>query len=198
MTHRETDLEHITTLLGQCLGRIDEQAFRLQRNEDDDDFEACDALEREAALLQELISSAVQKAVQNGDADLNKIVEHTVRGCVAELDHPIVVRSNLATDLPRIACTPGQLSFAVQRALMLVLGSTQPGDDIVVATRLESDGVWFEIESSSGSDDAHYTERAATLTEFVEAFDGSCRLGSDGRGSCLIAIQLPAAGIVRN
>ena len=64
MTSRDRDLDRITELLGQCLGRIDEHAYRLQEAGDDPvdaadpgtlptefDLDTCDALEREAELL---------------------------------------------------------------------------------------------------------------------------------------------------
>ncbi|MCA8978305.1 MAG: hypothetical protein KDC98_26490 [Planctomycetes bacterium] len=194
MTHRETDLDRITTLLGQCLGRIDEQAYRLQQTEDEgEDYEACEVLETEAAMLQELISSVVYAAKRSEDSDLNRIVEHSLRGCVAELDIPVVVRSQLQPGLPRIACPAGQLAFAVQRALMLVLGSIRSGGEIAAGTRLEGDTVWLEIESPDAQGDSHFSERAATLSEFVTAFHGNCRIDSDGRGTCLVAMQLPVA-----
>jgi len=192
--NRENDLEHITTLLGQCLGRIDEQAYRLQRSDEEgEDYEACDALEREAALLQELVSSAVQQANRDEDADLNRIVDHSVRNCAAAFEFPVVVRMNLGTNLPRIACSPAQLAFAVQRALVLVLGSIDNGGEISIATRREREHVWLELESGDVIDDSHVCERGTTLVEFVEGFSGDCRVDSDGRGTCLVAMQLPAA-----
>ena len=63
---RDRELDRLTTLLGQCLGRIDEQAYRLQRV--DDDAEDCaddgvaDVLENEAARLQELVGSLLERA----------------------------------------------------------------------------------------------------------------------------------------
>jgi hypothetical protein len=193
MAHRETDIDHLTTLLGQCLGRIDEQAYRLQRSRDDDDFATGDVLERETALLQELVSSVLQQTAQCDDADLNRVVEHALRSTVAEVDVPIVVRTRLDPRLPRIACAPGQLSYAVQRALALVLGDAAAGSEITVITRREEGAVLLEIESRDTAPGAHFAERSSTLGEFVTGLGGSCRCAADDRGASLVAMQLPAA-----
>jgi len=193
MTPREPELDRLTTLLGQCLGRIDEQAYRLQRTgEEDEDFEACDALEREAAMLQELVSSVVSHAGRSESADINRIVDHGLRSCISELEIPIVIRQNLTEGLPRIDCAPGQLAFAVQRALMLALGSIEAGGEIRVITRLDQEAVLLEIESPAPQDASHLDERATTLSDFVISFRGTCRVDTHGR-SCLIAMELPVS-----
>lgn len=193
MTSRDPELDRITTQLGKCLGRIDEQAYRLQQGDGYvDDFEICDALEEEAAMLQQLIGSVMQHANTSETCDLNRIVEHSLRGCVAEIGVPVVVRQNLARHLPKIPCAPGQLAFAVQRALMLALGGAVAGDEIAVDSRVDGDSVLLEIESSL-SGEAHLDERAATLGEFVADLGGSCRIDTNGRSACLIAMVLPAA-----
>ncbi|MFO1076572.1 MAG: hypothetical protein U1E73_02475 [Planctomycetota bacterium] len=192
MSRRETELDRITSLLGRCLGRIDEQAYRLQHGIHDED-EVSDVLEREAALLQELISTIAELPGRAEHADLNRTVEQAVRGCVAELETPIVVRQRLAAELPRIACTPGQLAYAVQRAVMLAIGSAEAGDVLIVATSAQGDGVLCEFEAQLAAGVAHAADRAATLTEFVAGFGGSCRIQSDTRGSLLIAFELPVA-----
>ena len=192
MTQRETDLDRITTLLGQCLGRIDEQAYRLQRDEDGDDFVG-DVLEQEAALLQELVGTLVEAHARVENSDLNRVVGQSVRDCVAELGVPVVVSQVLAPDLPRIACGPGQLAFAVQRAVMLALARADDAGDIRVTTRREGEQVVFELESHGQGRDRHLHERSATLCEFVAGLDGQCRIDSDDHGSLLIALELPAA-----
>ena len=192
MTQRETDLDRITTLLGQCLGRIDEQAYRLQRDEDGDDFVG-DVLEQEAAMLQELVGTLVEANARIEYSDLNRVVVQSVRDCVAELGVPVVVSQVLAPDLPRIACGPGQLAFAVQRAVMLALARADESGDIRVTTRREGEQVVFELESHGRGRDRHLHERTATLCEFVAGLDGHCRIDCDDQGSLLIALELPAA-----
>lgn len=191
MSQRETDLERITTLLGQCLGRIDEQAFRLQRS-DDEPIEADeDVLEQEAAILQELVGSLVESHTQLDQADLNRIVDRAVRDCIAELGVPVVVRQRLAPNLPPIACNPGQLAFAVQRAVMLGLSRLDPGGELVLTTRTDDDTVVFELECSGHQRDRHLAERATSLCEFVSGFHGSCKVDTDERGELLLVLELP-------
>jgi hypothetical protein len=48
---RDRELDRLTTLLGQCLGRIDEQAYRLQHDDDDEqevDTATCSRTRRRA------------------------------------------------------------------------------------------------------------------------------------------------------
>lgn len=191
MTQRETDLDRITTLLGRCLGRIDEQANRLQRDADDDEFLG-DVLEYEAAMLQELVGSLVEANAHLEHADLNRIVLQSVRDCVAELGVPVVVSQRLAPDLPRVACEAGPLAFAVQRAVMLALARADDAGDLRVTTRREGERVLFELESHGPGRDRHLRERTATLCEFVAGLNGQCRIDSD-QGDLLIALELPAA-----
>lgn len=190
MAHRETDLDRITTLLGQCLGRIDEQAFRLQKGADDD-YDTADVLEQEAAQLQELVGSLLSAEGNTTVAHLNRIVERAVHDCVGELQHPVVIRERLQPDLPPIACQPGQLAYAVQRAVMIGLSHTAAGDELVVTTRREGDQAVFELESHGHQRDRHLPERAASLMEFVAAFGGTCRIADD-RGALLLALELPS------
>jgi hypothetical protein len=193
MSQRETELHHITSLLGQCLGRIDEQAFRLQRMDDDDDLDAPDVLEREAATLQELVASmlAAEQTVEH--SDLATVTERAVRDCTAELGVPIVVRQRLENDLPPVACKPGQLAFAVQRAVMLCLGRLGAGDELSLTTRREQDHVLLELEAhgTRRDRDRHLQARGTTLMEFVAGLRGDCRLDVDDRGGLLVAIELP-------
>ncbi len=194
MTQRETDLERITSLLGQCLGRIDEQAYRLQhQGEDDEDFAAAETFEEAAAALQELIGNLLHAGERVEDAAADPIVRRALDEIIGELGVPVVVRQRLATGLPRVACTPGQLAFAVQRALMLAVAQIEAGGEVVVETRRDGDNVLLEVESNCPAGVEHLGDRALTLRAFVAEFGGSCQVDTDGRGRILIALELPVA-----
>lgn len=194
MTHRETDLERITSLLGQCLGRIDEQAFRLQQEgEDETDFAAAETFEEAAATLQELIGSLVHAGERVENTSVDPVVRRAIDGIIAELGVPVIVRQRLATGLPKVACTPGQLAFSVQRAMMLAVAQIEAGSEVLVETRREGDSVLLEIESHCPAGVKHLGERALTLRAFVAEFSGSCQVDSDGRGRILVALELPVA-----
>ncbi len=187
---REPNLDDLTTLLGQCLGRIDERAYRLQQNDDADDLDAPDVLEQEAATLQELVSSLIERNEAPQPCDLNRIVHRAITSCLAELGTPIVVRQHLADNLPLIACQAGQLAFATQRALMIAVGRLDAGGELLVTTRAEEDSVLLEIESRGGLGDHHLQERAETLCDFVASFGGNCRMARDERNNLLVVIEL--------
>jgi hypothetical protein len=188
----ERDLDHLTTLLGQCLGRIDERAFRVQQQSDDEpNDDVADLLENDAATLQELIGALVDRASVQEYCDLNRIVAAAVSSCLQELATPIIVRQRLAPDVPPIACTPGQLAYAAQRALVIAAGRLDAGGELTVTTRRDDDCPVLEIESSGGERDRHLRERAETLCEFVATFRGHCRVDCDEQDNLLIAIELP-------
>jgi hypothetical protein len=189
----EPELDHITNLLGMCLGRIEEHAFRLQRDADEvEDLAVGYSIEDEASLLQELVGSLLDQAAPE-EADLNATIERAVQSCLSEVGIPVVVRQRLARGLPRVACTPGQLAFAVQRALVLGLGRLEPGGEVVLTSRCENGSLLFELESRGRQDDRHLAERAETLAEFVAGFEGHCRVQADGDHTLLLVLELPAA-----
>ena len=194
MNQRERNLDRITSLLGQCLGRIDEHAFRIQEVEDTDTTVlTAEEIDHETAELQELVGSLLDNVVDDDDAELNRIVDQAVRSCVAAVDIPLVVQQRLGRDLPRVACGPGQLTFAVQRALGIGMRHLEPGGELVVTTRRENGAVFFEMESRGQKGDGHLQERTTTLCDFVESFRGHCRAQADEQGTLLLALELPVA-----
>lgn len=193
MSPRDHGLDQLTDLLGQCLGRIEAQAFRLQRDPDDSDETAVvAAFDDETELLQELIGSLLVCAVDE-HADANATVERALRGCLGDLTVPLVVRQRLAPALPRVACSPDELAFAVQRALALAIGPLPPGGEIIVTTRREAEAVVFELESLGAQPDRHVRARSETLAEFVAGLHGHCRVESAADGTLLLALELPLA-----
>jgi hypothetical protein len=189
-----SDLDQLTTLLGKCLGRIDEQAYRLQQLGDDDCAaeDAGDVLEHEAATLQELVGSLMEQVVPD-HADLNDVVRHTAAAWHHELQLPIVMRQRLAPKLPPVACNPGQLTYAVQRALVLAGDQLQAGDELVLTSRIDADQVLLEIEGRGTPADRRIDRRVQTLCDFVASFRGHCRVARDERHQLLIVFELPLA-----
>lgn len=189
---REPNLDHLSTLLGQCLGRIDERAYQLQQLGDDDhELDANEVLEHEAATLQELVGSLIERYDSPELCDVNRIVEQSVSACLRELDTAILVRERLAPNLPPIHCTPSQLAYAAQRALVIAAGRLETGGELVVTTRQEGDAALLEFESRGGVRDRHLQERSLTLCEFVASFHGNCHIDLDDRDNLLIVIELP-------
>ena len=194
---REPNLDHLTTLLGQCLGRIDERAFQIQQLGDEQDDDLGDVLENEAATLQELVGSLVDRQSPER-CDLNRIVGAAIESCVQELGASIVVRQRLANDLPQIACTPSQLAYAVQRAMVIAAGRLEVGGELVVTTRADDDGLVLELESRGGKRDHHLRQRTETLCEFVAGMRGNCRIDHDAFGNLFVVVELPQALVVED
>ena len=187
------DIDRITTLLSQCLGRIDEQVLRIQQQREEATDFLGDVLESEAATLQELMDSLIQTVLAEDRADLNRTVAQVVESCLAETDIPVVVRQQLAPGLPPVDIAPSQLAVALRRALSLAIGQMPPGSELLLQTRCEEQELVLEIECSAAKRDRHLNARAATLCEFVANLAGLCRVGVHDNGSLLLSLQLPRA-----
>ena len=74
MASRDQDLDKLSALLGQCLGRIDEEAYRLQQDGDDVDFDTADRLEEHTSELQGLIDSLMVVDMGSDETDVNSVV----------------------------------------------------------------------------------------------------------------------------
>lgn len=194
---RETNLDHLSTLLGQCLGRIDERAYQLQQlGDDENELDAHEVLAQEAATLQELVGSLLERHDSPEMCDVNRIVEQSVSACLRELDTAILVRERLAPNLPPSHCTPSQLAYATQRALVIAAGRLEPGGELLVSTRQDGEAVMIEFESRGGVRDRHLQERSLTLCEFVASFHGNCHIDLDDRANLLIVIELPQVPVL--
>lgn len=188
MASRDSDLDRLSSLLGQCLGRIDEEAFRLQQ--DDLDFDQAERLEDQTAELQGLIDSLLVVDMGSEEANLNDVVSRVAASCLQELNIPIVLRQSLTTDSTLVAAEASLVTVAVQRAMVLLVEPLGPGDELALTTRLESGSVVFEIESHGSQPDCSLDERGETLREFLQGFGGNCQLRSEQLNHYLV-IELP-------
>jgi hypothetical protein len=142
-------------------------------------------LEDEAARLQELVGSLIERAAAPEHGDLDEIVHAAVRGCMQELGTPIVVRQRLAGDLPPVACTPGQLAYAVQRALVLATGRLDTGGRAAPhdPPRGRRRGARARGQGRA-SGTATCRPRVQTLCEFVASFRGPAASPTTSSRTC--------------
>lgn len=193
----DIEIGELTSLLGQCLGRIDEQAYRLQTAGCDGEHDQIgDVLEAEAARLQELVGSLlVAHGPDVGNRSrLDRAVQNAVQATLDSIGFPVVVRQRLAPGLPQVACGQGQLAYALQRSLLLAANHAGSGGEVTVETRAEEGTVVFELQAcGSGREPDHFAERAATLQDFVDECGGRCLAAVDDQGQLLLSIELPAA-----
>jgi hypothetical protein len=190
MASHDPDLEKLTSLLRQCLGRIDEEAFRIQETGDGMDFDSADRLEDEAQTLQELVDSLLVVDMGDSQANLNKIVSHAAEVCLQNVTVPIVLRQLLAPSTPPVASPASMVSVAVERAIILAFTGLEAGDEVILSTRSESGSVMFEVESRGNHQDSTTRERSETLREFVNDFGGACQVRC-GSGNLYLVIELP-------
>lgn len=190
MASNDSDLDKLNSLLSQCLGRIDEEAYRLQQTGDEVDFETGDRLEDETATLQDLVDSLLVVDLGSDETDVNQVVSRMVESCLQDLAVPIVVRQTLTSESARVMAPSALVTVAVQRALVLAIAPLGPGDELRLTTRVESGSVVFEIESLGSHPDDYATERSETLREFVEEFGGTCMVRCD-RQDLYLVLELP-------
>ncbi len=194
MAH-DSELDRLTAMLGQCLGRIDESAFRVQQLGDDDPTAIEALLEQETATLQELMTGIVDAVETTEECEVRPIVTRAVDACIAEVGMPIVVRMQLANFLSPARCGGQQLASATRRALALATGRMRSGDELAISAREEADTLVIEFECAGGKRDRNMQQRATTLCEFVAGFGGNCRIDVDDQKRLLIALELPKATV---
>lgn len=191
---RELDLANLQKLLGKCLGRIDEHAFRLQEDGAVLDQETvADAIEDETGELQQIVDSIVEAAIAGTDerADLNAIVAHCVSAMLQEVWYPLVVRQRLDAKLPLVAGSTGMITHAVHRALALAASHAGSGGEVSITTRTEACEVLFELQCPAGASAQNLEDRAMTLRAFVAQFQGRCEVSVDSTGGFWLALELP-------
>lgn len=191
MAHDDLELQKLTAMLQQCLGRIDEEAFRLQDADTAGfDFGEAERIDDATCELQGLVESLLVVDADNGPADVNEIVARVARDCLHRLDVPIVQRLQLCRGATRVDAAGSLVSVAVQRAVELATASLGPGGELDLSTRLEQGAVLVEIESRGSDDIGNVAERSATLQAFVEDFGGGCTARAEKRDLFLV-LELP-------
>lgn len=191
MAH-DSELDRLTAMLGQCLGRIDESAYRVQQVGDGDDGAALESLlEEEMATLNELVTGVVDAIEPSEQCEVRPILAREVDACLAKVGMPIVVRMQLAPKLGPVRCAGIQLASAMQRALALATGRMRAGDELAIHARDEGETVVVEFECNGGKRDRNVHQRAITLCEFVAGFGGHCKVDVDEQKRLLIALELP-------
>ncbi|MFN3243109.1 MAG: hypothetical protein ACE37K_16535 [Planctomycetota bacterium] len=191
MAHDDPDLEKLTAMLQQCLGRIDEEAYRLQDAAADTfDFGEVDRLDEVTADLQQLIDSLLVVDMGDDEADVNQVVERVADACLQRIEVPIVQRLELCPEAARVAVPTALVTVAVQRAMDLATDPLGPGDEIHLITRVEHDAVVFEVESHGSHPIEAADERAETLRDFVAGFGGGCTVRSE-REDLFLVLELP-------
>ena len=190
MTSKDSDLGKLTSLMGQCLGRIDEEAFRLQERGEDVDFDTADRLEGETGMLHELVESMLDVEMNSDETNVNQIVARIAESCLQELTVPIVLRQTLTTESTLVVAPAAMVNVAVQRAMALAVKPLGPGDELRLTTRLDCGSVLFEIESLGSHPDSNAGDRVETLREFVEELGGTCQMRQDAEDLFLV-LELP-------
>lgn len=190
MASHESDLDKLTSMLSQCLGRLDAEAFKLQENDGQSDFDTGDRLDDETARLQELVDSLLVVEMGEDQADLNAIVARATADCLQEIAVPIVLRQSLTASQTIASASSSLVTVAVRRALGLAADRLAAGDELIVTTRVENEGLLFEIESRGSLPDTHATERAETLREFVDELGGICRVRCNEQ-DLFVVLELP-------
>ena len=190
MTSKDSDLGKLTSLMGQCLGRIDEEAFRLQEKGEDVDFDTADRLEDETGMLHELVESMLDVEMNSDETNVNQIVARVAESCLQELTVPIVLRQTLTAESSMVVAPVAMVNVAVQRAMALAVNPLGPGDELRLTTRLDCGSVLFEIESLGSHPDSNAGDRVETLREFVEELGGTCQMRQDAEDLFLV-LELP-------
>lgn len=191
MAHDHNDLEQLSSMLQQCLGRIDEEAFRIQ--ETGGTALAVQAVERVTEAtdeLQGLCDSILEVQAIDSHADVNAIVARVAGECLQQLRVPIVQRHDLCHDRAVVSSPSSMVAIAVRRALSIAMAPLSPGGQLSLRTRVDSGSVLLEIESRGCRLAGAGPERAETLREFASDLGGACNVHCDGDDLYLV-LQMP-------
>lgn len=198
MAH-DRDLDQLSDLLNQCLGRIEAEAFRMQEGVEDlfPGDGADEAIESETAHLQDAVEHflAALDRERERPVDLNRIVARAIDGALRRLSFPVLLRSRLAPDLPPVAQDPHggeRLPVLIERAFLLAAAHAGAGGEVEIGTRHDLDALLLEITARGPAAAADDGSRAATLQDFVAGLGGRCELAWDDAGSLRLCVNLPA------
>lgn len=190
MAREDSELEHLSTMLRQCLSRIDAEAYRLQDPDGERlDCAGADLLEEATEELHGLVDSLLS-ADPAAETDVNEVVSEVASARLQRLAVPVVQRLMLAKSPARAAVTRTDLGTAVDRALTLAVNWIQPGGQLTVSTRAEPGAVVIELESLGCNLEDSVSERAETLRDFVREFGGSCTVHSE-QNDLFLVLEVP-------
>ena len=193
MARDESDLEQLSSRLMQCLGRIDEEAFRLQTSEGDHfDFDEVERITYATDELVEAIDSLLVVAPFEPPADVNAIVANVTAECLDNIDVPIVQRHTLCDTDAEVSAPAGMVQVAVRRALTLAASSLVAGSELSVSTRIAHGAVLVEISALGCHLEDGLQDRVETLRAFLNDFDGSCTVFCEQEDLYLV-LEIPRA-----
>ena len=191
MAYDQPDVELLSTMLHQCLGRIDEEAFGIQHAAGASlDVHAADRIEDATGELQEICDTLMEVEAARNHADVNAIVAAVAGESLHQLHVPIVQRHDLCAG-PALAASPAAMvASAIRRALSMAVQPLAPGGQLSLRTRIEAGSVLFEVDSIGCRLDEAAAVRAETLRAFAQELGGACNVHSEGDDLYLV-LQMP-------
>ena len=195
MDKDDRDLDKLSDLLGEVLGRIDKNAGELVRSDADDPAQMAEQLESDTERLHGLVDELVQAALDVDElerSNANIVVEKCLRDFLQVIDYPLVVRQTLSARTDLVACAPSQLTRGIQRALSLAASHAGHGGELSVRTTTKRQSVIVQLHSS-GHGTQHLTDRTQTLRAFIEELRGELHAKVDSHGALDLEMKLPLA-----
>jgi len=147
---------------------------------------------REQAAAEE---QAEEKAVES--RDFHAVVECSIRRLVVSSGSPVLLRTNLAENLPHVAADGKAAAQLCERTMLVAIAHAGDGGYVSICTRLEDDCVIFELTAEpgfEGSDEAAKVPNA-DLESLAEKADGEFSIGVDTQGMLHIAVTLLSARV---
>ena len=191
MAHDDSELEQLSYQLMRCLGRIDEEAFRLQTHDGEHfDFGEVERITYATDELVEAVDSLLVVAPVEGPTDVNMIVAAVTAECIDSLDVPIVQRQTLCDHGAEVSAPASMVRVAVRRALSLAASSLVAGSELSVGTRSSQGAVLVEISALGCRLDNGLEHRVETLRTFLSDFGGGCTVFCE-HDDLYLVLELP-------
>lgn len=177
MARDNSELEQLSARLMRCLGRIDEEAFRLQTSDGEHfEFDEVEKITLATDELVEAVDSLLVITPSEAPTDVNAIVAAVTSECLDDLDVPVVHRRTLCDQGTEVSAPASVVRVAVQRALALATSGMIAGSELSVGTRTTQSAVLVEVSAIGCRLEEGLHDRVETLRAFLGDFDGGCTI----------------------
>ena len=191
MAHDDSELEQLSYRLMRCLGRIDEEAFRLQTHDGEHfDFGEVERITYATDELVEAVDSLLVVAPVEAPTDVNAIVTGVTAECLDNLNVPVVQRHTLCDHGSEVSAPASMVRVAVRRAMSLAASSLVAGSELSVSTRNTQGAVLVEISALGCRLDDGLEDRVETLRAFLSDFGGGCTVFCE-QDDLYLVLELP-------
>ncbi len=193
----QSPIDELSELLARSLSRISLHLQLISEGRMPEDLEPLiSQLDEEAVRLDGLVASLgiCLETPKLCRSEIDLLVRRISSELLSTLDAPVVIRTNIAENLPDLTVQVEPLEAALRRAMVLAAGHAGPGGELTITVRAQPKAVVFELASVAGSTPIQPPtyDRCKTLQEFIETLGGHCSGELDDKQIMRLVLELAA------